>query len=43
MFLTPTAELGNGLNVSRARIAIADRRGKEFEEMLAGFVARWRQ
>ena len=40
VFFTPAAELGNGLYIGRARILVADRGGEEFEEMLAGFVAR---
>jgi hypothetical protein len=40
MVLTPAAELGDGLNIGRARVFVADRRGgEEFEEILAGFVA----
>jgi hypothetical protein len=39
MVLTPAAELGDGLDVGRARVLVADRCGEEFQEMFAGFIA----
>jgi hypothetical protein len=37
--LAPTAKLRDGRHIGRARVLVADRGGKEFEEAFAGLVA----